>query len=103
MPLSADQRKQLRRIGHHLSPVVTVGEAGLSDGVIEETQRALDDHELVKVKVAVPERDARRETVAELCEECEAELVQAIGKVALIFRRAERPDPRKSNVLRAGG
>jgi len=103
MPLAAEQRKQLRRIGHRLSPVVIVGDKGLSEAVFEEAERALDDHELIKVKLANPDREARREAIATLCARCGADLVQSVGKVALIFRRSERPEPRKSNVLRAGG
>ena len=49
--LSSQQKKSLRGIAHHLDPVVAVSERGLSEGITEETERALNDHELIKVKV----------------------------------------------------
>ena len=45
--------KQLRAIGHKLKPVVTIAGNGLSEGVITELDRALQDHELIKIKLAV--------------------------------------------------
>ena len=51
--------RQLRAIGHKLKPVVTVAGNGLSDAVRLELDRALEDHELIKVKLAVGDRSAR--------------------------------------------
>lgn len=90
----------LRRIGHHLQPVVTVGDGGLSDGVIAEAERALNDHELIKVRLPAADREDRSALGDALCEATGAVLVQAIGRIALIFRPADEPDPKKSNVLR---
>jgi RNA-binding protein len=98
--LDPTRKKQMRTIGHHLNPVVTVSEKGMSEGVHMELERALEDHELIKVKLAIAEPAARRAVAAELCERHRAELVQAVGKVALIFRAAQKPNPRLSNLLR---
>ncbi|QIB65018.1 YhbY family RNA-binding protein [Kineobactrum salinum] len=92
--------KQLRAIGHKLNPVVTIAGNGLSETVLQEIERALQDHELIKVKLAVGDRDTRSALTAELCERTGAELVQSIGNVALIMRRAKQPDPRLSNLMR---
>ena len=51
--------KQLRAIGHKLKPVVTVAGNGLTDAVYAELERALSDHELIKIKLAVGSREAR--------------------------------------------
>lgn len=98
--LDANRKKQMRTIGHHLHPIVTVSEKGLSEGLHMELERALEDHELIKVKLAIAEPAARRALAAELCSRHRAELVQAVGKVALIFRAAQKPNPRLSNLLR---
>lgn len=98
MALSAQQKKQFRSLGHGLKPVVTVAGNGLSEGVLAEAERALEDHELIKVKIAVADRDARKECIEELCSNTNAELVQEIGKIALIFRQAKQRDERKSNL-----
>lgn len=92
--------KHLRTLGHHLKPVVTISERGLTEGVSAELERALEDHELIKVKLAIAEPDSRRELAAALCDAHKAELVQQVGKVILIFRAARTPNPRLSNLLR---
>ena len=94
------QRKRYRAIGHQLKPVVTVAGNGLSDTVVEELGRALGDHELIKVKLNVGERDTRNATAQHLIEALNACLIQAVGNVILIYRAAEKPDPRLSNLLR---
>jgi RNA-binding protein len=92
--------RQLRAIGHKLKPVVTIAGNGLTEGVEAELERALSDHELVKVKLAVGTREARSAVADQICDRLGAELVQRIGNVIVILRRSEKPDPRLSNLLR---
>ena len=103
MSLSQAQKKAFRSIGHHLNPVVTVSENGISEGVLAELERALSDHELIKVKLAVPERDDRAAILDELVATSRAELVQKIGKMALLYRRNPKVNPKLSNVQRFEG
>ncbi len=98
MPLSTDRKKQYRTLGHKLNPVVTIAGNGLSEGVLEELNRALDDHELIKVKLAITDRDIRKQIASQMCQQCRAEMVQEIGKVALIFRQTKEPNPKLSNI-----
>jgi Predicted RNA-binding protein containing KH domain, possibly ribosomal protein len=98
--LSSDERRELRRIGHALNVIVQVGDGGLSDGLLAEVRRALDDHELIKIRLPAGAKEDRRTLIDALCDATGAALVQAIGRVALIYLPAEEPDPRKSNVLR---
>ncbi|WP_020207998.1 ribosome assembly RNA-binding protein YhbY [Gilvimarinus chinensis] len=100
MPLSAEKRKQFRTMGHNLKPIVTIAGNGLSEGVITELNRALDDHELIKVKLALAEREDRQLVIDELKKLPRTELVQSIGKVALLYRAAKKPNPKLSNLLR---
>jgi RNA-binding protein len=93
--------RQLRTIGHKLKPVVTVAGKGLNEGVLAELERALADHELIKVKLAVGSREARTEITDQICEQLGAEMVQRIGNVIVILRRSDKPDPRLSNLIRA--
>jgi len=97
--LTNERKKQMRAIGHHLKPVVLVGDQGLSPGLLDELNRALNDHELIKVKVRA-ERDTRKVLVDNLCQETGATCVQTTGAMALLFRAAERPNPRLSNLIR---
>ncbi len=100
MSLSQAQKKAFRSIGHHLDPVVTVSENGASEGVLAELDRALSDHELVKVKLALPDRDDRTAMLDELVAASGAELVQKIGKMALLYRHNPRVNPKLSNITR---
>lgn len=93
--------KQLRAIGHKLKPVVTIAGNGLSQGVYSELERALVDHELIKVKLAAGSRENRAALAQELCDRTGAALVQSIGNVVVILRRSASPDPRLSNLVRA--
>ena len=100
MALTAEKKREYRAIGHKLKPVVIVSENGITEGVAEETLRALNDHELIKVKFAVLDREAKKALMVELCETCGAELIQTIGKIALIFKAAKEPNQKLSNLLR---
>lgn len=97
---SNQEIKQLRAIGHKLKPVVTVAGKGLSEAVVAEVDRALSQHELIKIKLAVGGKDAKAAVTEELCERSGAEVVQSIGNVILVLRRTAKPDPRLSNLLR---
>ncbi len=48
--LSERQRKHLRARAHALKPMIRLGSAGLTAAIARETERALYDHELIKVK-----------------------------------------------------
>lgn len=100
MSLSPEQRREYRAIAHNLKPVIIVGDKGLSEGLQDELERALSDHELIKIKVASTDREARQEAIQALCDTSGAELVQTIGKIAVILRRAKKPNPKLSNLLR---
>jgi RNA-binding protein len=93
--------RQLRAIGHKLKPVVTVAGKGLNEGVLAELERALSDHEIIKIKLAVGSREARTDVTGQICEQLGAEMVQRIGNVVVILRRSKKPDPRLSNLIRA--
>ena len=86
--LTDQQKLHLRRLGHSLKPVVLMGSAGLTDAVMAEIDQALDDHELIKVKVVADDREQRRAHIEAICRQADAGLVQAVGKMALLFRRS---------------
>lgn len=100
MSLSQAQKKAFRSIGHHLDPVVTVSENGISEGLLAELERALNDHELIKVKLGFAERDQRTAALNELTDASGAEIIQKIGKMALLYRSNPKADPRLSNLRR---
>ena len=87
MALSEKQKKHLRRLAHPLSPIVMLGNAGLTDGVEKELHRALSDHELVKVSARVGDRTARDAALDDLAARTSSEIVQRIGNVGVFYRR----------------
>ena len=97
---TSKELRQLRALAHKLRPVVTIAGKGLSDNVLEELDRALNDHELIKVKVAVGDREQRESVIAEVCERSSAVLVQRIGNIATLLRANPQADPKKSNLHR---
>ncbi len=91
MQLSEKQKKHLRRLAHPLHPLVMLGNAGLTDGVVSELDRALKDHELVKVSARVGARAERDAAFEELASRTLATLVQRVGHVAVFYRRGSPP------------
>jgi RNA-binding protein len=86
MNLTGKQKRHLRGLGHHLQPVVMVGHEGLTDAVVAHCDKALGDHELVKVKTLGDD------VAEELATRTGATMVQRLGHTALLFRR-RRKDP----------
>ncbi len=100
MQLSAAQKKLYRTIGHHLKPVLIIADKGITEGVELELERALEDHELIKVKLNVNDGAIRKLWAKQLCASHHAVLVQQIGKVILLCRAAKKPKPKLSNLLK---
>jgi len=84
--LSASERKSLKAAAHHLNPVVMIGQEGLSEAVIRETDRSLRAHELIKVRVAGDDRETRQAILEALCEALRCAAVQSIGKLLVLYR-----------------
>ena len=91
MPLNAAQKKNLRGQAHHLKPLVTVADKGLSETVVAEIDRALNDHELIKVKLR-GDREVRQAWAQAIAGQCKSELVMTIGQIACFYRKhPEKP------------
>lgn len=92
--LTSKQRKNLEKLAHDLQPVVIVGGAGVTDGVISMVDNSLAAHELIKIKFN-EYKDEIRELTAEICEKTDATLVRIIGFTVILFREAEQEEDRK--------
>jgi len=87
MLLTEKMKRELRGRGHTLKPVVSMGNAGLSKAVLREIELSLEHHELMKIRIGAADREQRKTIITEICTTCGAELVQAIGHIALIYRK----------------
>ena len=88
MPVSLTSRERVSLKGraHALEPLVHVGQAGLTDAVVRETERALAAHELIKVRIGALDRVERAQLGETLCVRADAALVQNVGKVFVLWR-----------------
>lgn len=100
MPLPEQHKRELRQRGHGLKPVVSIGNAGLNAAVIREIDLSLAHHELMKVRIGGADRDTKQQLIDALCKACNAELVQAIGHIALIYRESDDPPSGKTRPVR---
>lgn len=89
MTLSTKQKQYLKGLAHHLNPVVMLGGNGLTEGVLAEIDNALSHHELIKVKVAGADRETQQLIIDAIIRETQAEAVQTIGHVVVLYRESE--------------
>lgn len=89
--LTPAQRKIHRAEAHHLSPVVMIGNDGLTDAVMKEADLALNAHGLIKIRVLGDDRGARETMLLELVDKLNAAPIQHIGKLFVLWR----PQPEK--------
>jgi RNA-binding protein len=94
-PLKGKAARHLRALGHELSPVVSVGKDGVTDGLVAATNTALLTHELIKVKVQAEAPGDRKATAADLAERTESALAQVLGRTFLLYRR----HPKKPKIV----
>jgi RNA-binding protein len=91
MALTPKQKSFLRGKAHHLDPVVMLGKEGVSAAVLKAADKALEDHELIKIKVPSADQTEFRETVDAIMTETKAEVVQTIGHLLVLYRQAKKP------------
>jgi len=90
--LTGKQRRYLRGLGHDLRPIVQVGKAGIDDGLVAAVEQALDDHELVKIKVGEAATLDRHDAAGVLAHRTHSEVAQVLGNTVLLYR-AHPDDP----------
>ena len=95
MALTGRQRRRLIAAAHSLKPLVQVGKAGVTEGLIGALDAALSDHELVKVRFT-GHKEERTELSSAMAERTRSHLVGIIGNTAVLYR--ESPDPAKRRI-----
>lgn len=87
--LTSAQTRFLRGQAHDLKAMLQVGGKGITDALVAELQLALENHELVKIKVGAADRATRDDMVGQLVQRTGAALVQRIGHTATLYRPSE--------------
>jgi len=90
--LTGKQRRYLRGLGHDLKAIVQIGKGGIDDGLVAAVERALDDHELVKLKLGEAANLDRHEAADALARRTHSEVAQVLGNTVLLYR-AHPEDP----------
>jgi len=84
--LSGKQRRYLRGLGHDLKPIVQIGKGGIDDGLVAAVAQALEDHELIKLKIGESADVDRHEAADELARRSHSEVAQVLGYTVLLYR-----------------
>lgn len=92
--LSSRERAQLKARAHALEPIVRLGNAGITPELVAEVDRALAAHELIKVSIAVEDRDERRALGETLAAQVDGTAVHRVGKVLILWRARSREESR---------
>ena len=85
--LTPQNIRSLKAKVHHLKPVVIVGNKGLTDMVIQEIDHALDDHELMKIRIHTQNREELTKNTTDICTKTNAILIHSIGHIIAIYRK----------------
>jgi len=86
--VNSKQISYLRGLAHNLNPVVMISNKGLSEAVLKEINLNLDAHELIKIKVAVDDRELRAQLLVDICSQTNAVAVHHIGKQLVVYRKS---------------
>ena len=89
--LTGKQKRYLRGLGHDLKPVVMIGKSEITETLLQETDAALEHHELIKVKLLESSMTDRKEAAADLAENTKAEIAQILGRTFLLYRKSREP------------
>lgn len=100
MKLTGAQIRHLRSLAHHKPTSVTVGQPGLTKGVMKELDSALTAHELIKIKLPAGSRLDKQSTLNQLCTSARATSIQLIGRIGIIYRSGDPPIIRLPDVTR---
>ncbi|MDQ7005273.1 MAG: ribosome assembly RNA-binding protein YhbY [Ghiorsea sp.] len=87
MSLDNKKKRALKSQAHHLKVTIQVGQHGISESLIAETDNALSIHELIKVQIQSDDRDERLKAANTLATKTNADIVQKIGKIFVLYRK----------------
>ena len=93
MVLTSKQRKILEKQAHDLSPVVIIGQHGVTENLLKMVEDSLKAHGLIKVKFN-EYKDDKREYSEDIANRTDSNLVSVIGNVAIFYRQNEDPEKR---------
>ena len=95
--LNGSQKRKLKSLAHHLKPVVLIGQKGITESLLKAVDKALEDHELIKVKF-IDLKDEKIELSEKIVSDTGSSLVNMIGNIAILYR--ENPERQKDEKIK---
>ena len=92
MSLNNKDKLNLIKKAHKLKPLIMIGQKGVTQSLIDETDRALFDHELIKIKVSAESKSDIVESIESICNSLNAENLKIIGKIAIVYRKSDKDE-----------
>jgi len=86
LTLTGRQKKILKGLGHHLTPLICIGKEGITDNVLKATRQELLTRELIKIKIGNNSTLSKNEAAELMPQVTESTLVQLIGKTLLLYK-----------------
>jgi len=90
MTISDQKKRELKSQSHHLKPIILLGANGLTESVHAEIERALYDHELIKIKLCSKEKTEKQALTDAICDHHNASVISQIGHVIAIYKKSDK-------------
>ena len=98
--LKGKQKRHLRALAHHLSPIFQVGKSCVNSDMIQGIRDALDKRELLKVSILQNCEEDKDEVAQILSERTSSELVQVIGHTIVLYKQSSKEKYRKIELVK---
>lgn len=85
--ITTSEKCKLRSKAHSLKPIIIIGNQGLTENILKEIDRALHDHELIKIRIYVADKNQKKQMIEAICNYSQTDLIQAIGSIIVIYRK----------------
>ncbi|MBM7556197.1 ribosome assembly RNA-binding protein YhbY [Halanaerobacter jeridensis] len=87
--MTGKQRAYLRGEANSMNPVLQIGKDGITQAVINQVDETISSKELIKIRVLDNSLYGTKEAAHELADALDAEVIQTIGSVIVLFRQDE--------------
>lgn len=90
--LTGKERAKLRSQANLLKPIVMIGKDGLTEAVIDQIDQIIENKELIKIKIQNNSTEEAKTVAEEVAKELEAEVVQVIGGIVVLYRESKEDE-----------
>ena len=98
--LKGKQKRQLRALAHHLTPIFQVGKSEVNSEMVQGIRDALEKRELLKVSILQNCEEDKDEVAKVLSERTSSELVQVIGHTIVLYKQSSKEKYRKIELVK---